>query len=69
MTAFALTRGRFLKGTLEDTFPEDAGWGALALARDVSRLAALEARALVLVDLGLRAIRNVMPGLPTVEAS
>ena len=28
MTAFALTGGRFLKGTLEDTFPEDAG-GAL----------------------------------------
>ena len=29
MTALALTGGRFLKGTLEDTSPEDAGGAPL----------------------------------------
>jgi len=66
---FCVYRRTFLQGHPGRCLSGRWRRSALALARDVSRLAALEARALVFGNLGLRTIRNVVTGLSAVEAT
>ena len=61
---FRVCRSALLEGRPGGYLPGGRRRRALTLARDVAKLPTLEARTLVLRHLGLRAVRDVVPGSP-----